>query len=383
MEIESSKTQKKLYEARLKKLTSKAASAKDDDTYKQIEQQILEHKQTEPEAITAPRLMIDDCTIEKLGDLLQKHNERLAIISDEGGFFQTVGGRYNGGQINVDLLNKSFCGSPASVDRMSRETIELDNPLVSMVMVPQPSVVDGLAAHDGFRGTGFLARFTYFRPNVVLGFRTGQGPEIPEHISDIYNSRMQNILNMTPTIKDGKSCIRTIRLSAEAKNIRDIYFTDTERQMRPDGIFSEMTDWAAKAPGMLVKIAGLLHIAANHNQAPEQVSISGETMQEALNIMCVIEQHALVSFNCMQVSPNVAIAKKILAWIIRKNKSEFTFRDCWRANCRGLSEPNVILQPLQILIDCGHIADVDEPANKTGRPKGSKYRFRGVLSTSG
>jgi len=85
--------------------------------------------------------------------LASKNGERLAILSDEGGFF--------------DIL----AGAPVRVDRKSGEPIFLTNPLLTIGLSPQPAVLSGLAEIPVFRGRGLLARFLFGLPPSNLGYR--------------------------------------------------------------------------------------------------------------------------------------------------------------------------------------------------------------------
>ena len=67
-----------------------------------------------------PRLVADDVTAEAVGSLLAAHGGRLAIISAEGGVFETMGGRYSGGVPNLDVWLKGHAGDQLRVDRKGR-----------------------------------------------------------------------------------------------------------------------------------------------------------------------------------------------------------------------------------------------------------------------
>src|SRR5689334_12933302 len=95
-----------------------------------------------PDVPAYPRLIADDITPEKLGAVMAEQGEKIAIFSDEGGVLTTMGGRYNSGVANLDLLLKAHSGSPYRVDRASREMpISMKKPALTIALAVQPQVL--------------------------------------------------------------------------------------------------------------------------------------------------------------------------------------------------------------------------------------------------
>ncbi|MBZ0252925.1 MAG: DUF3987 domain-containing protein, partial [Candidatus Methylomirabilis sp.] len=108
-----------------------------------------------------PRLLTDDTTPEKLAVLLSEQGERMSVLSAEGGLFDTLAGRYAKGVPNLNLVLKAHEGEPECVDRITRETIRLLRPTVTLGLATQGEVVASMAATSAFRGRGFSARFLH------------------------------------------------------------------------------------------------------------------------------------------------------------------------------------------------------------------------------
>ena len=73
-----------------------------------------------PEIPAIPRLWTQDVTPEKLGVLMAENGERMAVVSDEGGIFDILAGRYSKTSApNLDLFLQGHSGSPVKVDRRS------------------------------------------------------------------------------------------------------------------------------------------------------------------------------------------------------------------------------------------------------------------------
>src|SRR5262249_9003889 len=118
--IDDAKAEHALLEARAKKLREKAAGAMDTDQQRTLAEAarsaaraVVEHK-----VPAFPRLIVDDCPPERLGALLAEQGGRLALMSQEGGVFEILAGRYSAnGAPNLDVFLKGHSGDTLRVDR--------------------------------------------------------------------------------------------------------------------------------------------------------------------------------------------------------------------------------------------------------------------------
>src|SRR5262249_13374723 len=145
--------------------------------------------------------------------LLAEHDEKMAILSDEGGIFDILGGRYSNGIPNIDLFLQAYSGTAYRVDRGSRPSIFLQRPALTLVLSPQPSVLRDLAAVPGFRGRGLLARPLYALPQSTLGFRSLHAHPIPESVRASYYKHITVLLRLLPQV-DG--CPYQVRFAQAA-----------------------------------------------------------------------------------------------------------------------------------------------------------------------
>ena len=170
LEIKKTEAERKNQEAQINSLRSQYAKAKATEA-EDLGKEIIHLETTLPEIPSIPRLWAQDITPEKLGQLMADNDKKIAIMSDEGGIFDILAGRYNGGIPNLDLFLQSHSGSPVRVDRGSRKTVHMNSPALTMGLSPQPEVLRSLTSKPGFRGRGLLARFLYALPDSRLGFR--------------------------------------------------------------------------------------------------------------------------------------------------------------------------------------------------------------------
>ena len=131
-----------------------------------------------------PRLIVDDCSPERLAMLLHQQGGRLAILSPEGGIFDLIAGRYSTtGGPNLDHILKGHAGDAIIVDRVGRPGEIIPRPALTIGLTIQPEVLRGLITRPGFHGRGLLARFLYALPNDHLGHRDVDAPPIPASLS--------------------------------------------------------------------------------------------------------------------------------------------------------------------------------------------------------
>lgn len=346
-EIASTASEAEVAKARAKELKARAAKEKTAAAARDLARQAAEIEAAAPDAPRPPQIWTSDATPENLGVLLEAQGERIAWISSEGGFFEIVGGRYSSGVPNLDLMLKAHAGDPERVDRIGRPPVHLREPLLTLAMAPQPELLRGLATKPGFRGRGLLARLLYFLPPSTLGYRTLDGAPVPEAVEGAYARGLRALLDAPAGVDAaGRPALHVVRLSPGAFAAQRAFALGVERGMRPGGRFETLTDWAGKAPGAAIRVAGVLHAADHAGAVPWAAEIPAETMERALAIIAVAAEHALAAHRLMQADPGLAAAEALWRWIERRRRPVFSAREAWQGlkgraerGCLALSTP--------------------------------------------
>ena len=329
--IKEAKSKWQNQQARLKSLRGKYGKAKPDEL-KGIEAEILEIENDLVEVPNQPQVWSQDVTTERLGSLMAEHDEKMSILSAEGGIFDIIGGRYSNGIANLDLYLQSHSSDPVKVDRGSREPVYLERPALSLGLSPQPEVLRGLADKSGFRGKGLLARFLYLLPRTNLGHRQLESEPVPADIKKGYCELVYSLLDIEQAENERREKIPYIlRPSREAYHEWLEFARVVEKALREGERFEYVTDWAGKLPGAAARIAGLLHCAENPYQ-PWAERISLETMDRALELASIFSSHALIAFDMMGADKALEQARKIWRWIERGRQESFSKRDCFNAD---------------------------------------------------
>ncbi|SNX60696.1 Protein of unknown function [Nitrosomonas ureae] len=332
----------------LRKQASKAKGAE----FEQLKKEIADIEASLPEIPTVPQIWAQDVTPENLGTIMADNNERMAILSDEAGIFDILGGRYSGGVPNLDLFLQGHAGSAIRVNRGSRPPVFMHTPTLTFGLSPQPEVLRGLTEKPSFRGRGLLGRFLYVLPPSNLGYRTlDASPIFPDYVTR-YDGILTGILNQEmASDNDGKPCPHILKITVDAVQIWHTFALRVEAGMREGGTYAHLTDWAGKLPGSVIRIAALLHIARYSLIRPWEKEIGIEDMNAAIRMADALSIHALAVFDLMGADPALDGARVILRWIKRQGYPEFTFRDCHYAHKTRYKRTADLEPAIEVLIE--------------------------------
>ncbi len=353
--------------ARIKTLRTKAANAMVEN-FADLSHEIKELESTLPDIPRSPRLWCQDITPERVGSLMAENDEAIAIISDEGGIFDLMGGRYSNGLPNLDVFLQSYSGSPVCVDRQGREPLNLNKPCLTICLSPQPDVLRGLTGKSGFRGRGLLARFLYALPPSQLGYRTLNNVPVPATVAAQYSAGVTALLEMHQAVKDGKVLDRArLKFSDTAYAEWKAFSQTVEIYMRDGGGLEHLRDWAGKLPGQVSRIAGLIHCAEYAHGRPEDHLISLDTVAKAQAIAASLIPHALAAFGMMGADPALDGARKVLRWINREQKPDFSARGCFKALQGSFPKMSDLTPAFDVLVETFHIYEEGVCKSKVGR----------------
>lgn len=113
----------------------------------------------------------------------------------------------------------------------------------------------------------------------------------------------------------------------------------------------------------------MLHFA-RHGKVGTQAPIGAEDMSAAIATGRALATHALNVYSMMAADPDVEDAKAILRWAKRKGLTEFTERECHRANQSKFPRAADMQAGLGLLAERGYIRKTQALNEGAGRPKG-------------
>jgi hypothetical protein len=320
-----------------------------------------------------PRLLADDITPEAAATLLADHGGRIAIISAEGGIFDTLAGRY-ARTVNIDVFLKGHSGDPIRVDRQGRAPQHIPSPALTLGLMVQPRIIETIAANRDFVGRGLLARFLYAQPVSKVGSRT-IGAKPVDSLTDLdYGSAVKNLAgDMAGWVGDPAVLMLDPFAEVTVRRIEEA----VEPTLACDGELaspSTLTEWGSKYVGAVVRIAGLLHLA-EHGEAGHSTPIEAATIRAAERIGGYFKATAINVFTRM-ADPDVVDAVYLLGRVGSLDVDEVSERDVFTASSRLRFPTVAAMKPaLDRLVEHGYLIPQEQTKKSGGgRPPSPRYK---------
>jgi len=361
LEYKQALSRRKSQEKRIDKLRTKYAGAKAEEL-QGIEAEIFAAEKCLEDVPPLPKIWSQDITPEHLGTVMAEQGERAAILSSEGGIFDTMAGRYSNAVPNLDIFLQGHAGDSVRVERGSREPVYMVDPALTMGLSPQPEVLKGLVDRPGFRGRGLLARFLYFIPKSNLGHRSLEQNPVPAAIEAAYDAMLFSLLDITvnePYI---------LNFAPDAYREWKLFQRAVELELRDGGKFEMIRDWAGKLPGAAIRLTGILHCAL-HYRKPWGRDIGLEIVTNALDLAAIYSEHALYAFNLMVGDQNLSNARKVWRWIERNRQPEFAKQEVYQGLKGSFPRAADLEEPLAILEERNYIWKNKSNTKGPGRKK--------------
>lgn len=296
------------------------------------------------EPVKPLRLFVDDVTSEKLTSVLAENKGRAAVVSAEGGIFDIISGLYSR-NVNIDVFLKGHSGDTIRVDRIGRASESIIHPALTMMLAVQPEVLNGLMSNNTFRGRGLTARFLYSMPKSTVGSRSFSTKPIPEGVRARYQALIETILS-------GGNEQEPISLDDGAREVLEDLFNEIEGRLKGD--LAEISDWAGKFVGAVLRISGILHVMKYPKDSMFD-AVDRETMEHAVTIGRYFLAHAKAAYSLMGADAVNKNARLFLAAVKRKRLAEFSRRDAMRLY-RGCKTVESLQPVLDRLCEYGYLA---------------------------
>jgi hypothetical protein len=360
-EIARTRTSREISKKRIEKLKKLAVNAEVDEEREKIRLQIEELQRLMPPEIVAPRLFTGDCTAERLQGLLVEHGERMAVLSDEGGMFQIMGGIYSKGVGNIDVFLQGHAGAPMRVDRAER-LAHIDRPALSFGMAIQPGILEDVASNRRFRDSGLLARFLFAMPESNVGKRdVRQLYAIPAEVAGAYEYCLQDLLK---SLRASASKPMVLEMTENAKEVWLCFADEIEQKMGKGGLLESISDWAGKLPGAAARIACLFELAERGTEAHK---VGDGAMTKAVDLCRLLIPHAQAAFGMIGADAVDNDARAIVKWAQEGKHLKFSKRECQKAMEGRFRSVDKLDKALDRLVQADALR-MEKTVNKGARP---------------
>lgn len=363
-EIAEASTRARIATARADKLAAKA-SATDADPDAADEAVAARAAADRLRVPTKPRVLASDATPEVLAQLLYENGGRLALMSEEGGVFDQMAGRYSSGQPNLDVYLQGYSNTPLLVDRKGHEEQRVDEPALTIGLAVQPEVMRAARENNVFQGRGLIDRFISARPPSLLGERDHHlarriaSDPVTKQAEDRYNQRFLVLLRsigMGPTV---------LPFAPDAGDRLDGWTQDLEPRLRGD--LEGLAGWISKLYGNCARVAGLLHVARTYDSGWEG-PVDLEDLEAAIAIAEYLLQHAMGELGGAGGTEEAAAAARVLEWLRTEvTAPSVTRREVQTKHRRKMGFPSTAEdfdRIMDLLAEQGWVALLPEPTQR-------------------
>jgi len=369
--IATARAERDIKEATLKRAKDEAAKAGAGQGYDTARDQVgLITRELLVPLPVEPRLLVDDATPEKLGELLGAQGGRLAALAPEGGIFAMMSGRYSKGIANLDTYLRAHAAEELRVDRLNRPSDYVAAATLTIGATMQPHVLRGLGDGGALRGQGLLARFLYSLPPDIIGERSTNPAPMPAALHAEYRARLLGLLALTPaTDSAGEPAPHILRFDPLAQERWGRFEAWVESQLRPLGKLGTMREWGGKFAGHVARIVGLLHLARfDGRSSPWGHQIDADTLDAAITVGDYLLAHAGAAFAAIGSDPMLEGAQHLLRWIEHHGEVSFSKRAIYDANRARFPTVADIEKPVALLVAYGYLRRSDPIKGQPGRP---------------
>lgn len=309
------------------------------------------------------RFLTDDSTAEKLAVTMSENNEKAFLTSSEGSLFDYIGGRRYSNPPNLDVYLKPYTGDYLTVDRLNRPSVTLYQPILTIGIFTQPSVLEGLPNRLADRG--ILARFLYSKPKSMVGHRNVTPKQINAEIEQAYISSIDSMITYEP--EHNQPITLCLTDDAEAKFLE--FEQKHESSLSSEVVQDFLISWLARLPAQLLRIASLLHVAeyAEKGMKTLPTVIGVDTIEKVIVAAHYFTEHAKAAIGCIKSDEELEDAKYLWKVLQNANVMQFKKQDVWKKTKGKFMKAELLDNALRILEKRDYIS-IEKDFSKSGKP---------------
>ncbi|HEX5736041.1 MAG TPA: YfjI family protein [Blastocatellia bacterium] len=337
--------------------------------------QAMREQMDELEA-TAPverRFIVNDPTVEKLGELLNQNPRGLLLFRDElKGWLRSL--EKDGRETDRSFYLEAWDGSsPYVYDRIGRGTIRIGSTTLAIAGSIQPGPLTEYlrgAISGGVGDDGLLQRFQLaVYPDIHPDFKLVDRYPDAEAKNEVFRI-FQELDKLNPerigAVICGNGDFPFLRFEPSAQGFFNEWYTELERTLRKSEEHPALIAHLAKFRRLMPSLALLFHLLdVVTGSATGDVSLAAAKL--AAEWCDFLFKHAKRIYGLALDSDS--ILARLLADHIAQGDlpSPFVARDVYRKHWSGLSTPKAVEEPLHLLEELGWVRSVSDPKDGKGR----------------
>jgi hypothetical protein len=315
------------------------------------------------------RYIINDSTVEKLGELLNENPNGLLVFRVElTGFLRQLD--RDGHESDRAFYLEAWNGHGRfKYDRISRGTIDIEAACISILGGIQPGPLGHYlrsALQGGEGDDGLMQRFQLLVwPDISkewVNVDRWPDSEARKTAYDVF-SRLNKLTapDMGAQPDEDLDGIPYVRFSPEAQEIFDAWRANLEIRLRQNHEHPAIEAHLAKYRSLIPSLALLIHLADNGKHP-----VGVDAIERACAWGEYLESHARRVYS-QGLAPDDMAARALADRILGEDLSDaFTARDVYRCHWAGLSTREEAQKASDVLVESGWLAEVRETTG--GRP---------------
>lgn len=330
---------------------------------------LLENSDNPALSPTRNRLIVNDSTIEKLGELLNENTNGLLLVRDELSGWLTKLAKEEFQSDRAFYLECFDGNGTYTYDRIGRGTIEIQNCTLSIIGGIQPTKIATLVcdAMTGVADDGLIQRFqlAVWPDDVGKWEWIDQEPNKEAKIA--YYAIFDTIHNLAFETTDGEPP-RFRFTTNEAQLLFTKWMEKIQVQARGDEVHPALESHMLKMPQTIASLALLFEIIDGGRKV-----VGLAATKRALMWAEYLLSHANRLYS-IATNQSIDNARLILN---RKNNlsNPFTARDIERKNWTGLKKKVAIIEALDCLIDYKYLISKQLPTTSQGGAPSTIYQW--------
>lgn len=303
---------------------------------------------SEPATPTCRRYIVNDTTVEKLGELLNENPRGLLLFRDElVGFFRTL--ERQGHESDRAFFLECWNGNGSyTYDRIGRGTIHIPGACLSILGGIQPGpLMDLVRELRGSGDDGFLQRFQLaVWPDSPRGWKNiDREPNFQAR--DAIHDTFAHLDAMTAeSLGADPGVIPVLRFDDDAQQVFDRWREDLELRLRDNSEHPAMEAHLSKYRSLVPSLALLIHLT-EHTVGP----VALIALERALAWAGYLESHARRIY-APAMAPDLDAARLLAAKINDGSiETEFSPRDVYRHCWSGLGTRDATMAAIRVLED--------------------------------
>jgi hypothetical protein len=325
------------------------------------------------------RYIVNDTTVEKLGELLNQNPRGLLLFRDElTGWLRTLD-RDGHEADRAFYLEAWLGGNRFSYDRIGRGTLHIETVTLSILGGIQPSPLSQYlrsALSGGVGDDGLMQRFQLLVfPDVSSDWRNvDRYPEsgAKNRAFEIYKDVTALDPKAIGAVSDEVGATPYLHFAGDAQDLFDGWRAELEIDLRTGKAgHPALESHLAKYRSLMPSLALLFHLIDRVSDRTTVSEISFEATHLATAWCTFLFEHAKRIYG-MALNSTAHLAKSLAEHIEQGSLSNpFTAREIYLKHWTGLASAKEVAEPLDLLVDLGWLRPI--PVQRGGRPTQHYY----------